>query len=237
MDYVISGIQQAIHLILSGNPDVIDIALRSVRVSGMATLLALLWSMPLGVAVGMLSFPGKSVVKGFFNTLLGIPTVVLGLILYLMLAPTGPLGFLGLIYTEMGISLGQSVLITPIIVSFVASSVEVVEREIKELALTLGASKIEASIAVVREAAGGVLLALIAAFNRAIAELGIAIIIGGNIFVRDSGLNTRVLTTAIQMYTTRGEIDLAIALGIILISIVFVVSLVSNFVQSRVLRV
>jgi tungstate transport system permease protein len=236
MDYVISGIQQAVQLILSGNSDVVEIALRSIRVSGIATLLALLWSLPLGVVIGMLDFPGKSIVKGLFNTLLGIPTVVLGLILYLMLAPTGPLGFLGLIYTEMGISFGQSILITPIIVSFVASSIELVEKEIRELALTLGASEIEASIAIVREAAGGVLLALIAAFNRAIAELGIAIIIGGNIFVRDSGLNTRVLTTAIQMYTSRGEIDLAIALGIILISIVFVVSFLSNLIQNRVMR-
>jgi tungstate transport system permease protein len=236
MDYVISGIQQAVQLILSGNSDVVEIALRSIRVSGIATLLALLWSLPLGVVIGMLDFPGKSIVKVLFNTLLGIPTVVLGLILYLMLAPTGPLGFLGLIYTEMGISFGQSILITPIIVSFVASSVELVEKEIRELALTLGASEIEASIAIVREAAGGVLLALIAAFNRAIAELGIAIIIGGNIFVRDSGLNTRVLTTAIQMYTSRGEIDLAIALGIILISIVFVVSFLSNLIQNRVMR-
>ena len=171
--------------------------------------------------------------KGFFNALLGIPTVVLGLILYLMLAPTGPLGFLGLIYTEIGISIGQAILITPIIISFTASSVELVEREIRELALTLGANNIESSIAVIREAAGGILLAFIAAFNRAVAELGIAMIIGGNIFVRDSVLNTRVLTTAIQMYTTRGDIDMAIALGIILLSIVFAVSLISNLLQRK----
>ncbi len=237
MDYIISGVQQAVHLILTANPDVIDIALRSIRVSGIATLLASMWSLPIGVALGIFNFFGKNVIKGFFNAMLGIPTVVLGLILYLMLAPTGPLGFLGLMYTEMGISIGQSILITPIIVSFVASSVELVEKEIRELALTLGASKFEASLAVIREASGGVLLALIAAFNRAIAELGIAIMIGGNIFVRGSALNTRVLTTAIQMYTTRGEIDLAIALGIILLSIVFVVNLLSNIIQSRVVRI
>ncbi len=234
MDYIISGVQQAVHLILTANPDVIDIALRSIRVSGIATLLASMWGLPIGVALGIFNFFGKNVIKGFFNAMLGIPTVVLGLILYLMLAPTGPLGFLGLMYTEMGISIGQSVLITPIIVSFVASSVELVEKEIRELALTLGASKFEASLAVIKEASGGVLLALIAAFNRAIAELGIAIMIGGNIFVRDSALNTRVLTTAIQMYTTRGEIDLAIALGIILLSIVFIVNILSNVIQSRV---
>lgn len=233
MELVISGVQQALHLILTANPDIIDIAFRSVRVSGFATLLAALWSLPIGVSIGLFNFFGKNVVKGFFNALLGIPTVVLGLILYLMLAPTGPLGFLGLIYTEIGISIGQAVLITPIIISFTASSVELIEREIRELALTLGANNIESSIAVIREAAGGILLAFIAAFNRAVAELGIAIIIGGNIFVRDSGLNTRVLTTAIQMYTTRGDIDMAIALGIILLSIVFAVSLISNLLQRK----
>ena len=232
-DYIISGIQQALYLIFTANPDIIDITLRSIRVSGMATLLAALWGLPIGVILGMFNFYGRNIIKGIFNGLLGIPTVILGLILYLMLAPTGPLGFLGLMYTEMGISLGQAILITPIIVSFVANSIELVEKDIKELAITLGAGRIEASLAVIREAIGGVILAMIAAFNRAIAELGIAIMIGGNIFVRDSALNTRVLTTAIQMYTTRGEIDIAIALGIILLSVVFAISIISNIIQSR----
>jgi len=232
-DYIISGIQHALYLIFTANPDIIDITLRSIRVSCIATLLATLWSLPIGVILGMFNFYGRNFIKGIFNGLLGIPTVILGLILYLMLAPAGPLGFLGLMYTEMGISLGQAILITPIIVSFVANSIELVEKDIKELAITLGAGKIEASLAVIREAIGGVILATIASFNRAIAELGIAIMIGGNIFVRDSALNTRVLTTAIQMYTTRGEIDIAIALGIILLSIVFAVSIISNIIQSR----
>lgn len=232
-DFIINGVKQALHLILTANPDVIDITLRSIRVSGMAVLMAILWSIPVGVSLGMFDFFGKNVVKGFFNAFLGIPTVILGLILYLLLSPKGPLGFLKLIYTEIGISIGQAILITPILISFVANSIELVERDIKELAITLGAGKIEASIAVMREAIGGIILATIASFNRAIAELGIALMIGGNIFVKDSALNTRVLTTAIQMHTTRGEIDLAIALGIILLLIVFAVSLASNVIQNR----
>ncbi|WP_202318726.1 ABC transporter permease [Archaeoglobus neptunius] len=236
MELIVSGVQQALKLIITANPDVVDIAMRSIRVSGFATVLATIWGLPIGVAVGLYNFPGKTTVKGLFNALLGIPTVVLGLILYLILAPTGPLGFLGLIYTEAGISLGQAVLITPIIISFSASSVEFIEREIRELALTLGAGDIEASFAVIREASSGIFLALIAAFNRAVAELGIAIIIGGNVFVKGSALNTRVLTTAIQMYTSRGELDMAIALGIILISIVFAVNLFSNLLQRKLVR-
>ncbi|RLI75190.1 ABC transporter permease [Archaeoglobales archaeon] len=232
-EYIIKGIQHAFYLIFTANPDVIEITLRSIKVSGMAILLTTLWGLPVGIILGISNFFGKNIIKGFFNGLLGIPTVVLGLILYLMLVPAGPLGFLGLIYTEMGISLGQAILITPIIVSFVANSIELVENDIKELAMTLGAGRIEASLAVIREAIGGVMLAMIAAFNRAVAELGIAIVIGGNIFVKDSALNTRVLTTAIQMYTTRGEIDIAIALGIILLSITFIVSIISNIIQSK----
>ncbi|AGK60566.1 ABC-type tungstate transport system, periplasmic component [Archaeoglobus sulfaticallidus PM70-1] len=232
-EYILDGIKQAVHLIVTADPDIIEITLRSIRVSGIATLMAALWSFPIGIMLGMHSFTGKNILKGFFNSLLGIPTVVLGLILYLMLVPFGPLGFLKLIYTEMGISFGQSLLITPIMISFIASSIEAVEGEIRELARTLGAGEIEASIAVMSESISGVLLAVIASFNRAIAELGIAIMIGGNIFVKGSALNTRVLTTAMQMYTARGEIDMAIALGIILLSIVFAVSTISNLIQSR----
>ncbi len=236
MEYVISGIVKAVQLILSADPDLIDIALRSLRVSGIATLMAALWGLPVGVAIGLFNFFGRNVIRGIFNAFLGVPTVILGLLLYLLLAPAAPFGFLGLIYTEMGISLGQAILVTPIIITLTAASVELVEREVRELATTLGATKIEASLAVIKEALAGVVLALIASFNRAIAELGIAIMIGGNVFVRDSALNTRVLTTAIQMYTARGEIDMAIALGIILLSIVLVVSVASGIIQGRVGR-
>jgi len=148
-----------------------------------------------------------------------------------MLVPVGPLGSLGLLYTEMGISVGQALLITPIIMSIVVNSLESIESEVRELALTLGADEIRASFQVVRESVGGIVLAIIAAFNRAIAELGIALMIGGNIYVKGGTYNTRVLTTAIQMYTVRAEISVAIALGIILMGIVLAVNLLSNLVR------
>lgn len=233
VELVFQGVKGAVELILSANPDVAEIAARSVRVSGIATLMALTWSLPAGLALGLYRFRGRSLVRSLFNGMLGIPTVVLGLILYLLLVPSGPLGFLGLIYTEMGISFGQSLLITPIIVSFITTSIESVEREVSELAKTLGAGKLEASITVMREAMAGVVLSLIAAFNRAVAELGVAIMIGGNVFVKGSALNTRVLTTAIQMYTSRGELEMAIALGIILLLIVLSITVILNFLQAR----
>ena len=231
-DYIFKGIEGALGMITSFDVEVADIALRSVKVSGIATLLAAVVGIPVGVLLGISTFRGKSFLRAFFNGMLGIPTVVMGLVLYLLLAPAGPLGSLRLLYTEMGISFGQMLLVLPIVISFTASSIESVEKEIRELALTLGASKVEATLKVIGEASAGVLLSVIAAFNRAIAELGIALMVGGNIFVREGALNTRVLTTSIQMYVARGDIDMAIALGIILMGIVFVITILSNLLQS-----
>jgi tungstate transport system permease protein len=216
---------------LLSDPAVVDITLRSVRVSGIATAIALIVGLPLAILIGLFDFRGKNFIKSLFNAFLGIPTVVLGLILYLLIAPNGLLGFLGLLYTEMGISVGQAMLILPIIVSFVSNSIESVERDIRDLALTLGASNLQASITLIRESYSGVILATIASFNRAIAELGIALMIGGNIFVRGGEYNTRVLTTAMQMYVARGEIEIAIALGAILLTVVLLISFLSNYLQ------
>ncbi|WP_457590552.1 ABC transporter permease [Geoglobus sp.] len=232
-EYIADGITGAFRLVASGNAELFDIALRSVKVSGIAAMLAAMIGIPVGVALGLSGFRGRDVIKSLFNAMLGIPTVVMGLILYLFLAPAGPLGFLGLLYTEMGISFGQMLLILPIVVSFTANSIESVEGELRDLMLTLGASRFQTMLKTVEEALSGIVLSVIAAFNRAIAELGIALMVGGNIFVRGGELNTRVLTTSIQMYVARGEIEFAIALGTILLAIVFAVTALSNYLQRR----
>ncbi len=232
-EYIAEGVAGALRLVLSGNPELFDIAFRSIRVSGIAAMLAAIIGIPIGVVMGLSRFRGRSLVKSVFNAMLGIPTVVMGLILYLFLAPAGPLGSLGLLYTEMGISFGQMLLILPIVVSFTASSIESVEGEIRDLVLTLGAGRLQAMIKTVEEAISGIILSVIAAFNRAIAELGIALMVGGNIFVRGGEMNTRVLTTSIQMYVARGEIEFAIALGTVLLAIVFAVTALSNYLQRK----
>ncbi|HIP15674.1 MAG TPA: ABC transporter permease subunit [Methanothermococcus okinawensis] len=232
-DYIVKGFLKAFELIISGNPELYDILLRSIKVSGLATLYAGLIGIPIGVILGLSDFKGKNVIKSIFNGLMGIPTVVLGLILYLLLAPTGPLGFLNLLYTTTGISLGQMMLILPIVVSITANFIESIEEDVRYLALTLGADETQMMMKVIEEASPGILLSLMAAFNRAIAELGIALMIGGNIFVEGGNMNTRVLTTAIQMYVTRGEISMAIALGIILLSLVYLISVIVNYIQRR----
>lgn len=139
-----------------------QITVRSLQISGTATLLSVLWSLPLGIIVGMKSFPGKQLTKGVFNALLGMPTVALGLILYLLFSRTGQLGFLHLFPSSQAIIIGQAILVTPILVSLTISAVESVDPEIKNLAKTLGASEAEASLTVLREAGGGVVLAVIA---------------------------------------------------------------------------
>ena len=232
-DYIFEGLFEAFKLIISGDPELYDILLRSIKVSGLATLYAGLIGVPIGVILGLSDFKGKEVVKSIFNGLMGIPTVVLGLVLYLFLAPAGPLGFLNLLYTTTGISLGQMILILPIVVSITVNSIESIEEDVRYLALTLGADETQMMMKIIEEASPGILLSLMTAFNRAIAELGVALMIGGNIFIKGGEMNTRVLTTAIQMYVTRGEISMAIALGIILLSLVYLISIMVNYIQRR----
>ena len=208
--------------------EIVEITVRSIAISGIATLLSTLWGSPIGVLLGLKKFRGRFIVKGFFNAMLGIPAVALGLILYLFFTRAGPLGFLNLLYSPLAIIIGQAVLITPITVSFIASAIESVDPEIKDLAKTLGASETQASLAVLRESISGVLLAITASFNRAIAELGVALMLGGSI----RGF-TRVLTTVIALESDRGNIELGIALAIILLLIVSVVSLSVNLIQRR----
>lgn len=208
---------------------IFQITIRSLYISGTATLLSVLWSLPLGIIVGMKTFPGKQLVKGIFNALLGMPTVALGLILYLLFSRSGALGFLHLFPSSQAIIIGQAILVTPIIVSLTTSAVESVDPEIENLAKTLGASEVEASLTVLRESIGGVLLAIIASFNRAIAELGVALAVGANLRGE-----TQVLTTVIAMEVNRGNIEYSIQLMIILLAIVFTITILTNLLQRRI---
>jgi tungstate transport system permease protein len=164
--------------------------------------------------------------KGVFNALIGVPTVALGLYLYLLLSRSGPFGYFQLLYTPYAIIIGQCILVTPIIVSFTTSALESVDPEVRTLAKTLGASGIQTDAIVLREAFWGVVLAILAAFNRAFAELGVAMMLGGNI-----RSFTRVLTTAIALQTAMGYIALSIALSIILLGIVMSLSIIVSLAR------
>ena len=224
-DYLWNGLSEAIHLIVTGDRELVEITLRTLQISFFAILIASAIGIPLGVLVGIKEFRGKRLVKTFFTTLIGMPTVALGLILFLLLARNGPFGFLELVYTIQGISLGEALLVIPIIVSFTSSAVESTDSRLRDLARTLGASETDTSITIIREASEPMILAIVAAFNRAFAELGIAMMIGGNI----RGL-TRVLTTSIALQTAMGDIPLSIALSIILMAVVFTLNILSSHI-------
>ena len=222
------GIIKAFQLIISGDPTVLDVTLRSLYVSGAAVLIAALWGIPIAVLLGLKDFRGKFFLKGLLNALIGIPTVGLGLILFLIFSRSGVLGFLRVLYSPTVVIIGEALLVTPIVVSFSANALEAVSSEIEDLAKTLGASEDQAFFAVFREALDGVLLATVSSFNRAVAELGVAQMVGGNI----SGF-TSVLTTTIANETAKGNITLSIALAIILFIVVFGITLTVNFFQRR----
>ena len=219
----------AFQLFFSIDPRILEITLRSLFVSGSATAIATLWGIPIATLLGLSNFRGKFLIKTIFNTLIGIPTVALGFFLFLFLSrEKGPLGFLGLLYTPTAIIIGEALLVTPIVISLATSAIEAVDPDITNLARTLGASKTEASIAVLKEALGGIFLAGMTSFNRAIGELGVVLFVGGFI----SGL-TELLTSGIWIELQNGNTQISISLTIILITLVFSINLAINLIQSR----
>jgi tungstate transport system permease protein len=225
-DIFIDSFQQAINLIFSGNPEVYSIVYRTLYVTGLGTFLACLWSIPIAIVIGLYSFRGKWVVKGFFNAFIGVPTVALGLFLYLLLSRQGIFGPFHLLYTLNGIAIGQALLETPIIVSFVANGLSAADTQLRDLAKTLGASGIQTNLAIMRETFWSLVLAIGSAFNRGFGELGIATIVGGSLYGE-----TRVLTTAITIETNFGNFSLAMAYGIILMVIVIAITLTLNLIE------
>ncbi len=218
---IAEGLSEAMRLIITLDRTVLMITLRSLYTSSLATLISTLIGLPLSVVIALKKFPGRDALKFVFNSLMGIPTVTLGLYLYTLFSRAGPLGSLGLLYTVQGVAIGQAVLILPITVSFITSAIESKDEALRDLTRTLGASEFETSVAILREAYSGVSLALVSSFNRAFAELGIATMLGANI----QGV-TRVLTTTIALETSKGELGLSFALSFILLLVVLTLNYV-----------
>lgn len=228
MNDIAEGIVQAINLIVTLNPDVMQIAALSLYISLFATILAALVAIPAGALIHFNEFSGKRAVIIIIQTLYSVPTVVVGLVLYLLISKSGPLGFLGLLFTPQGMVLGQMILIIPIMMGLVISALSGIDRNISDMLVSLGATQFQKIIEIVREARFAILSAVILGFGRAIAEVGVAMMIGGNI--RD---HTRVLTTAITLETGMGNFAFSIALGIILLIVALVVVLVLNVITSN----
>ena len=226
MDYISEGIFRAFQLIISFDPEVMEVILTSLRVSSSAILLASLVGVPLGILVGFKNFPGKRLVITVLNTLLALPTVVVGLLVYSFISRRGPLGFLDLLFTPNAMIIGQFILVSPIVISLTISAVQGIEGRIRETALTLGAKNWQVAVRTIIEARFAVLAAVITAFGRAIAEIGAAIILGGNI----KGF-TRTITTAIALEHSKGEFGFALALGVILLAVALVINVALQYLQ------
>jgi tungstate transport system permease protein len=222
---ITEGIAQAIHLIITLNPDVMQIAALSVYISLSATFFAAIISIPLAGLIHFTEFHGKRALIIIIQTLYSVPTVVVGLVIYLFISKSGPLGFLGLLFTPQGMILGQTVLIIPIMTGLVLSALSGVDRGISDTLVALGATGSQKIFEILKEARYAIMGAVVLGFGRAIAEVGVAMMIGGNI----RG-DTRVLTTAITLETGMGNFPFSIALGIILLTIALIVVVALNLI-------
>jgi len=239
-DFLLLGIIRAFELIFSLNPYILSITGVSIKVSGTATLLATLTAIPLAFALAFLQFRGRQLIITLVNTGMGLPPVFVGLFIFVMLVPAGPLGFVNMIFTPEAMILAQYILVTPIITGISLAAIKAVPQPIIETVFTLGGSEKDAFVTTLLEARFGIITAVLAGFGRAISEVGAILIVGGNIAYTGSvggigeGLSyTRTLTTAITSETSKGDISTSIALGIILITLYLLVNILANFFQRR----
>lgn len=222
------GLVKAVELIVTLDPEVMEIAGRSLRISVTSAILASLICVPLASLIHFHQFRGKRFLISLIQTFFSVPTVAVGLFVFVLFSRAGPLGGLGLMFTPTVMVLGQMLLITPVLLGLTISALSGVDRSIIDTARSLGASGSQTALAIIREARFAVMAAVIMGFGRAISEMGIAFMVGGNI----RGF-TRVITTAISLETSKGDLELSIALGIILISIALIINIILNRVQQR----
>ena len=219
MQSIGDALHLALQLVLSGNADLVEIVLLSVQVSITASVLALIIGLPIGALVAVARFAGRSVVLVVMNALMGLPPVVVGLLVYLHLSRSGPLGFLGLLYTPTAMIIAQTILITPIVAALSRQMIEDLHAEYAPLFRSLCLTRLQTMRALLWDARYSLITVALAGFGRAVAEVGAVIIVGGNI-----DHLTRVMTTAIALETSKGELALALALGMILLVLALVVN-------------
>jgi tungstate transport system permease protein len=226
MEFILQGFQKALHLIFSGQPEIFAIARLSLTVSVLATAAAVLAGVPLGSWIAVKKFPLKKLLIAALNTGMGLPPVVAGLVVMLFLARSGPLGFLNWLYTPTGMIIAQFVIALPIITALSVAAMQGVDPKFYRQVLALGASDWQAIKVCLKEIRLTVLAAVIAGFGRLVAEVGAVMIVGGNIRHQ-----TRMLTTATVMETQMGNFDMAIALGLLLLTLSFAVNVALTVIQ------
>jgi len=225
MQYL-EALAEALYLIFSGDAELLGVMILSLRVSGTATFMAACVGIPLGMFLGLRVYIGRRIVNNFVNTAMGLPPVVIGLYVFLMLSRSGPLGFLSLLYTPTAMIIAQWILATPIVTGITMAAVRSVQYKYRDTALSLGATEAQLWLTILKEARISILAGICVAFGQAISEVGAIMIVGGNI-----RFSTRAMTTAIVLQTRMGIFGMAIALGIVLIALAFLVNLIFTTLQ------
>jgi tungstate transport system permease protein len=228
LEEIWNGVLRAIELIATLNPEVLEITARSLSISFSAVFVAAAIGIPLGALIELREFRGKKALVNLIQTLYGLPTVTVGLLVFLILSRSGPLGNLELLYTPTGMVIGQMILVSPILIGLTISALKGVSPQIRDTAVSLGADESQLIRAIIKEARFAVIAAVLIGFGRALSEVGVAMMIGGNI--RDY---TRVLTTSIALQTSMGNLEMSMALGIILIGISMILNLSLSRFQGR----
>ncbi|MEJ2690829.1 MAG: ABC transporter permease [Deltaproteobacteria bacterium] len=219
MDFILPGITKAFNLLLSADEETysaIEATLHAVSYSMAASLCI---GIPLGYCLGFFTFTAKKALRLVVDTLLALPTVFIGLLLYALLSNRGPLGEMHLLFTLKGIAIGQTILALPIVIALTAASVETLDRSLRPTLMSLGASRRQLFLSSLNEARYGILVAAITAAGRVFTEVGISMMVGGNI-----KWHTRTITTAIALETNKGQFAMGIALGIVLLSLAFAIN-------------
>jgi len=228
MNFILESFKQAFYLILHLDRELLEIIFLSLKVSGTALAFATLTGIPAGALLGLKKFFGRNTLITLLNTFMGLPPVVVGLFLYLLLSRSGPLGFLSLLYTPSAMIIAQSILAFPIVAAITHSSIVKVDPSVKLAAKTLGATPFQITLTMIKEARYGIMAGVCAALGRVMAEVGAILIVGGNI----AGY-TRVMTTTIALETDKGNFELAMALGIILLIISFLINIFLFSIQKK----
>jgi tungstate transport system permease protein len=228
MDYLINGFIKALKLLIEGDWETYSAIIVSLKASSSSIVLSLFIGMPIGFLLGYKEFPGRKQIRAVVDTLLALPTVVVGLLVYAFISKRGPLGCTGLLFTIPGIVLAQTILVLPIVISLTATAIESLDSRLKYTLKTLGADRIQIAIASIIEARYAMLAAAITAYSRAISEVGVSMMIGGNI-----KWHTRTITTAVALETGKGEFSMGIALGLVLLLIAFIINSVLILLKRR----
>ena len=228
MNFLLEGFFQAFNLLLSGNAETYSAIWATVKVSSYSIGSSLLIGIPLGFCLGYFDFRGKKPLRIIVDTLMALPTVFIGLIVYAFLTHRGPLGNFSLLFTLPGIAIGQTILALPIVIGLSATAVESMDKKLRIAILSMGANRRQLFLTSLWESRHGILAGAIAAYGRVMTEVGISMMVGGNI-----KWHTRTITTAIALETNKGQFGMGVALGLVLLAIAFCVNLSVSFLRQR----